>query len=78
MPPKELPMGHLNRTVSPSVANHVLAITKKNNKENLFNLHGKIKQDKKVSCAHHLGYHDKGQGHNQRSKVFPLQIVCQP
>ena len=50
----------------------------KTNKGNLMKLHRKIKQIEKVCHAQNLVFNDQGQGHNRRSKVGHLQIVCQP
>ena len=50
----------------------------KTNEGNFIKLHRKIKQNEKACCAQNLGSHHQGQGHNQRSKVCYLQIVCQP
>ena len=47
-------------------------------KGNLIQLDRKIKQNEKVCRTQKLGSHDQGQGHNQRSNVCYLQIVCQP
>ena len=49
----------------------------KTNKGNLIKLHrkGKVKCD--LCHTQNLGSHDQGQGHNQRSKICHLQIVCQ-
>ena len=50
----------------------------KSKKGNLIKLHRKVKQNKKVCQAQNLGSHDQGQGHNCRSSVCHLQIMCQP
>ena len=49
----------------------------KTNKGNLIKLHRKIKQNK-VCHVQYLVSNGHGQGHNRRSKVGNLQIVCQP
>ena len=61
----------------PSVTNCV-SHNSKTDIGNLIKLHRKIKQNEKVCHAQNLGSHDLGQGHNRRSKVCHLQIVCQP
>ena len=36
-----------------------------------------VKHNEKVCCTYNLGSHDQRQGHNQRSMVCHLQILCQ-
>ena len=48
------------------------------NKGNLIKLCRKIKQTEKVCRTQNLGSQDQGQGHNRRSKICHLQIMCQP
>ena len=47
-------------------------------KGNLIKLHRTIKQNEKVCRTQKLDSHDQGQGHNRRSKVCHIQIMCQP
>ena len=61
-----------------SLTNYASAITPKTNKENKIILHRKIKQNEKLCHAQNLVSYYEGQGHNRRSKVGHLQIVCQP
>ena len=63
-------------SVCPSVINRFSAIIQIIDKGNLFKLHRKIKQNEKVCRAQNLGSLEQGQGHNQRSNVFHLQIMC--
>ena len=81
MHPKELRVAYKNRIVRPSVrltVRYKSCVTQNTDKGNSIKFHRKIKQSEKLCRAQNLGFHDQGQGHNRRSKVCHLRIVCQP
>ena len=68
----------LRLSICLSVHKSCVSLTSKTDGGHLIKLHRKINQNEKVCHTQNLSSHDQGQGHNQRSKVCHLQIVCQP
>ena len=70
--------GSILKLHRPSVRPLKIGHNSKTNKGSLIILHRKINQNDKVCHAQNLVSNDQDQGHNRRSKVGQLQIVCQP